>query len=497
MKTCLAVDLGAGSGRVVAARFDGGKIVLEVVSRFDNTPVEFGGHIFWNFPQLLSDIRAGLVAGAAKYGEIASVGVDTWGVDYGLLDKSGRLISLPYAYRDSRNCPERTQEVFDLVGKRNLYDRTGIQFMDFNTVFQLHTEKIEKSSFLDVAEKILFVPDLVNYALCGVVANEATIASTSGLVDLETRDFSRPVLSAIGVDPALFSPLVKPGTVLGKIKGLAGLEGVPVVAVGSHDTASAVASVPADPATRWGYLATGTWALLGIESAAPILGDESFALNYTHEGAVNGKFRFLKNCTGMWLVQELRRAWTRGDAAPSWDELTLEARSAEPFRSLIDPDWAPFASPGKMPEKMAQFCRITGQPVPETRGQFYRAAMEGIVMRYREVWGELETLSGCGRDILHMIGGAIRDSMHCQMAADAMKVKIECGPVEGSATGNAVAQLVGLGEAADFDEGRSIVRASIAPSRVEPTGNAARWDDAFPRWLEFKRTASASRVETV
>ena len=492
MKTLLSVDLGAGSGRVIAARCDGSKITLEVVSRFDNTPVEISGHIYWNFPSLLANIRAGLAAGAAKYGRIAAVGVDTWGVDYGLLDKSGRLLGLPVAYRDARNCPERTNEVFELVGKRALYDATGIQFMDFNTVFQLHTERIAEPSLLALADRALFMPDLINYALCGVEANEATIASTSGLVDLATGDFSADILGKIGVSPALFRTPVRPGTVLGPVRGVPGLEGVPVVTVGSHDTASAVASVPADPSTSWGYLATGTWALLGVETPTPILGDASYSLNYTHEGAVNGSFRFLKNCTGMWMVQELRRAWTKDGVAPGWDELMHEAEASEPFRSLVDPDWAPFAAPGGMPGKMADFCRRTGQPVPETRGQFYRAAMESIVMRYREVWGELETISGRRRDVLHMIGGATRDAMHCRMAADAMRAEIACGPVEGAAMGNAVAQLVGLGDLASFDEGRRLVRDSIDMARISPSADASVWDDAFPRWLDAKRRAATA-----
>lgn len=495
MKTCLAVDLGAGSGRVIAARFDGSRISLEVVSRFDNTPVEFAGHIYWNFTQLLSDIRAGLAAGAAKYGEISSVGVDTWGVDYGLLDASGRLLGMPLAYRDRRNSPAAMQRVFDIFGKRRLYDTTGIQFLPFNTVFQLYAEKNEKTPLFDLADRLLFMPDLINYALCGVKANEATIASTSGLIDLKTRDFSPSVLSAIGVSESLFSSPVSPGTVLGKITGLPGLDGVPVIAVGSHDTASAVASVPALPGKKWGYLATGTWALLGIESETPILGDDAFTLNYTHEGAVNGSFRFLKNCTGMWMVQELRRAWTRGGVAPSWDELMHEAEASKPFGFLIDPDWAPFASPGKMPEKMADFCRRTGQNAPETRGEFYRAAMEGIAMRYRQVWSELAALSGERREVLHMIGGAIRDTMHCKMAADAMRAEIECGPIEGAAMGNAVAQLVGLGEASGFAEGRAIVRASVDIGMVSPSANTAAWDEAYPRWIAVKKAAAAQSAD--
>ena len=494
MKTCktfLAADLGAGSGRVMAARYDGSTLSLEAAHRFDNVPVSVGGHLHWNLLSLYAGVRDGIAAALRDYGPAESVGVDTWGVDYGLLDGSGRLLGLPYAYRDVRN-DGMADKVCARLGRRRVYDRTGIQFIDFNTVFQLHTERIAEPSLLDLADRALFMPDLIDFALCGVEANEATIASTSGLVDLRTGDFSAEILGRIGVSPSLFRTPVRPGTVLGPVRGVPGLEGVPVVTVGSHDTASAVASVPADPSTSWGYLATGTWALLGIETPSPILGDASYELNYTHEGAVNGTFRFLKNCTGMWMVQELRRAWTKDGAAPGWDELMHEAEASEPFRSLVDPDWAPFASPGRMPEKIADFCRLVGQPVPETRGQFYRTAMESVVMRYREVWGELETLSGRKRDVLHMIGGATRDAMHCRMAADAMRAEIACGPVEGAAMGNAVAQLVGLGDLASFDEGRHLVRDSIDMARISPSAGAAAWDDAFPRWLDAKKRAATA-----
>ena len=476
MKTHLSIDLGAGSGRVIAARHDGAKLAMEVVSRFDNTPVEFAGHLFWNLPQLLQDIRAGLRAAAAKYGEIASVGVDTWGVDYGLLDRSGRLLGLPYIYRDGRNTTVNTEAVFDLVGKRALYDATGIQFMDFNTIFQLHAERAEPASLLDLADRLLFMPDLICYALCGEKANEATIASTSGLVDLQTRDFSPSLLSGIGVPPSLFRTPVAPGTVLGAVRGLPGLEGVPLVAVGSHDTASAVAAVPADPATSWGYLSTGTWALLGVETEKPILTDDSYELNYTHEGAANGKIRFLRNCTGMWMIQELRRAWTEqdGGAKPSWDALMHEAEAAPAFRSLLDPDYPQFAMPGRMPEKIVEFCRLT--------------AMEGVVMRYRQVWTDLARLTGRRRDVLHMIGGATRDAMHCQMTADALGASIACGPDEGAAMGNAIAQMVGLGDLRDFDDGRRLVRDSIEIAHWTPKDSAA-WDEAYPRWLAAKQRA--------
>ncbi|MBR1836480.1 MAG: rhamnulokinase [Kiritimatiellae bacterium] len=493
MKTVLSVDLGAGSGRVIAAFFDGSSLRTETVSRFSNDPVEIGGHIYWNFPGLLRDIRAGLAAAAAKFGPVASVGVDSWGVDYGFLDKGGRLLGLPCAYRDARNCPANTARAFEALGRRALYDETGIQFIDFNTVFQLFAERAEPSPLLDRAERMLFIPDLVNWALCGEAANEATDASTSGMVSLETRDWSPRILSALGIAPGgLLRTPVRPGARLGAVRGVPGLENVPVIAVGSHDTASAVAAVPAAEGGDWAYLATGTWALLGIETPEPMRGDAPYELNWTHEGAANGQFRFLKNCTGMWMVQELRRAWTAedGGAAPEWDDLMHAAEASAPFRTLVDPDWAPFQSPGGMPAKIAGFARLTGQPVPETRGEFYRAAMEGVVMRYREVWGELRSITGVRRGLLHVIGGATRDAMHCRMAADALDARLVCGPDEGAATGNAIAQLVGLGDLSGFAEGRDLVRRSVRLSEWAPE-NPAPWAEAFPRWLAAKRAAAA------
>lgn len=489
MRTCLAVDLGAGSGRVIAARFNGTELTMEVVNRFDNSPVEFAGHLFWNLPGLLSAIREGLSIAVSRYGEIDSIGVDTWGVDYGLLDPSGRLLGLPYTYRDARNSDANMEAVFEITGKRPLYEKTGSQFLNFNTIFQLHAERQEPSSLLELADRVLLMPDLINYALCGEKANEATIASTTGLIDLESRDWSGDLLARLGLSRDLFRTPVRPGTLLGKVLSVPGLEKTPVIAVGAHDTASAVAAVPADPATDWAYLSTGTWALLGVENAEAIRSDAFFDLAYTHEGAVNGKFRYLKNCTGMWMIQQLRKDWTIDGKAPSYDELMREAEETEPFQILLDPDHAPFQSPGDMTGKIRDFCRLTGQPEPASRGAFYRAAMEGVVMRYKEVWGELEELTGIKRDVLHMIGGATRDEMHCQMTADALGAAIACGPVEGASMGNALAQLVGLGDLASFDDGRDLVRASIGMTRWEPH-DTARWDDGYARWLAIKAKAS-------
>ncbi|MCL1909609.1 MAG: rhamnulokinase [Kiritimatiellaeota bacterium] len=493
MKTFLSIDLGAGSGRVIAMRYDGAKLISETVNRFDNSPVELSGHIYWNIPALITSIREGLVAAHRKYGEIASVGVDTWGVDYAFLDKSGRILGLPYAYRDSRHNAENTERAFAKVGgRRSLYNATGIQIMPFNTVFQLNAERGETDSLLDKSARLLFTPDLINYLLCGECANEATIASTSQLIDIRTRDWSETLLTQLNIPRHLLTTPVQPGQILGKIRNVPGLENVPLCTVGSHDTASAVASVPAgwgeaSRRTSWGYIATGTWALIGAEIDTPIISDLSYDYNWTHEGAVNGAFRFLRNCTGMWMIQELRRAWADPATAqlPDYDTLMREAQSAAPFKFLIDPDYPEFAAPGEMPRKVADFCRRTGQNIPQTRGEFYRAVMEGIVMRYREVWGELEQLTGVRREAVNIIGGAIKDEMHCRMTADALATPLECGPVEGASMGNAIAQMVASGDLKSFAEGRALVAASVDVKRWEPE-NPGVWDAPFAAWQQMK-----------
>ena len=488
MKTFLSVDLGAGSGRVIAARFDGGKLAMETVSRFDNSPVELDGHIYWNIPSLMNSIRDGLAAAHAKYGEIASVGIDTWGVDFAFLDKSGRMLGLPCAYRDSRNSAANAERTFAKVGgRRALYNATGIQMLDLNTVFQLNAEREEPDSMLDKAARILFIPDLINYFLCGEAAIEATIASTSQLVDINTRGWSDALLAQIGVPRALLSDPAQPGTVLGKIRGVAGLEGVPLCLVGSHDTASAIASIPADGSRRWGYIATGTWALVGAENSEPIISDASYECNYSHEGAVNGKFRFLRNCAGMWMIQELRRAWSGAGQSPDFDTLMREATAAEPFRYKLNPDSADFFTPGNMPAKVAEYCRRTGQGEPRARGEFYRATMEGVVMRCREVWGGLEKATGVKREVAHIIGGAIKDEMFCRMLADALNVELACGPAEGASMGNALAQMVASGDLRSFDEGRALIARSTEMKYWQPESPHV-WDEAFEKWQAAKES---------
>lgn len=486
-KTFLAADLGAGSGRVVAGHFNGSTLSLEVVNRFDNTPIELCNHLHWNLPGLLTGIREGISSALATHSSISGVGVDTWGVDYGLLDKEGRLLGLPYAYRDVRNNGAVDAYCKANGGRRPVYMRTGSQFIDFNTLFQLFVESQSNDSLLQKADRLLMIPDLIGYWLSGVAANEATAASTTNAIDLKTHTWAYDLLEAAGAKRSLFRDPIRPGTVLGPIQGFSGAA-FPVIAVGAHDTASAVASVPADPKTRWGYLATGTWALMGVMLQEPLANDDTFALNYTHEGGVAGDYRFLKNITGMWLLQELRRAWKLEGKDLSYAEMERLATEAKPFKYFIDPDDPTFATPGGMPQKFAEYCKRTGQPIPQTVGEFSRMAYEGIIMRYREVWKEMETLTGVRRDVLHMVGGATRDQLHCQLTADALGIPVVCGPVEGTAFGNILAQLVASGDLAGFEEGRALVAASVQPTLYEPKSMAG-WDDAFARWTAIRKKA--------
>lgn len=481
MKTYLAADLGAGSGRVMAAKFDGGKFSIEEICRFDNTPLCLNGHWHWNVTGLYANVIDGIRRGAGM--KPVSVGLDTWGVDYGFLDGSGRLLGLPYYYRDSRT-DGMMDKVFAKIGRRRLYDRTGIQFMPLNTIFQLAAEELERDPLTRRAERMLFIPDLMNYWLSGTAVNELTIASTSQCLDVNTHKWDLGLMSELGIPAKIFGDIVKPGVKLGKLRDF---DGIDVVEVGTHDTASAIASVPVVPGSKWAYLATGTWALMGIESDKSIVNDESYEFCYTHELGANGKYRFLKNITGMWVYQELRRCWKEAGDQISYDEMTALAEKSKPLVSIIDPDYGEFTKPGRMVEKIADYCRRTGQPVPADKGAFARCALESMVLRYREVWLQLERLTGVKRDVLNMIGGATRNKLHCQMTADAIGAPVVCGPTEGAVCGNVLMQMIAEGDAANLDEAREIVRASESPVTYEPNGDGAQWAAAAERLAECRQ----------
>ena len=479
-KIFVASDLGAGSGRVIAGRFDGSRLRLEETNRFENTQTHLLGHVHWNMLTLYRNILDG-IRRAGEFGEPLSVGIDTWGVDYALVDKEGRLLGLPYSYRDPR-LDGVMEETCARIGRRKIYEATGTQFMPINTLFQLVAESKTSSSLLDRAAHFLMVPDLFDYWLSGTFSNEITMASTSQCLDVRKREWAWGLLAEAGIPNHLFGKLVRPGTILGPMQGLEGLS-PQVVAVGTHDTASAVAAIPVPKEGKWGCLSTGTWALIGAEIPEPIFSDEAYECSYTNEIGITGGIRFMKNITCMWIYQELHKAWKAQGEDVSYDVMTKLAAKAKPLVSLIDPDAPEFQRAGHMDEKIAAWCKRTGQPVPATKGAFARCALESIVLRYKELWAQLERITGEKRDGLNMIGGATRNALHCQMTADALGVPVLCGPTEGACSGNILVQMIALGELKDDAEARELMRVSDPPIAYEP--NAAKtsaWDEALERF---------------
>ncbi|HMP74902.1 MAG TPA: rhamnulokinase family protein [Kiritimatiellia bacterium] len=488
----LAVDLGASNGRVLAGVYDGKSLCLDEVNRFPNAGHALNGHFHWNAVGLFTEIKAGLANAARLHGRsIASVGVDTWGVDYGLLDRDGFLLGVPFQYRDKRTdgMMERT---FRRVGRRSLYEATGIQFMFFNTIFQLMSEVARTSPALAAADRLLFTPDLIHFWLSGRAVNEYTIASTSQLLDARTRRWSAPVIRRLGAPAKIFGKLVNPGTVLGpllpEVAEETGLRGVRVVAPGSHDTASAVAAVPA-VGSDFVYLSSGTWSLMGVETRKPVITEQSYKLGFTNEGGVCGTIRLLKNICGLWLLQECRRAWKQRGQEVAFEDLRSGAASARPFTAFIDPDHPDFAKTCDMPARIAAFCRRTGQKAPKSHGEIARVVYESLALRYREVFGELESLTGKSYPGLHIVGGGSRESLLNQYTADALQRPVMTGPVEATAIGNVLMQMIALKRLPSLAAGRELVRSSFGCVVVKP-GRAEGWDEAYARFQRIKRIAA-------
>lgn len=491
-KVYLAVDLGAGSGRVLAGEFDGNRIELHELNRFDNTPVELPSGWHWNTPQLFLNILEGLKKAAVKYGEsTVSIGIDTWGVDYGLLDQDGRLLGLPYQYRDSRT-NGIMEKTYAKVPKQEIYAGTGIQFMFFNTIFQLMAELESNSPALQHAEDLLFTPDLLGYWLTNRKAQERSIVSTSQLYNPKTCDWNFELIDKLGLPRKLFKTISDPGDVLGdlsqNVQEKTGLTGVKVITVGGHDTASAVAAVPSQFKTP-AFLSSGTWSLMGLELPEPVISDQSFEDAFTNEIGVGGSVRFLKNICGLWLIQESKRYWSeRGQDIPYSRMCTLAAE-AEPFRSMIDPDAECFVAAGKMPEKIQQYCKESGQPVPETPGEIIRCIYESLALRYQQVWANLMKYIDEKPQSLHIVGGGCQDKMLNQFAANAIGVKVSACPVEATGLGNILAQMLADKEITNISEGRKIVLNSTPVETFEPT-DAKLWASAREKFASLNSTQS-------
>ncbi len=479
----LAFDLGAESGRAVLGALADGRLAVHEVRRFPNTPLSLTGHIHWNVYGLLDEMKAAMRDAAAAIGaRPASVGVDTWGVDFGLVARDGSLLGLPFCYRDHRNAGAM-EDYFKLVPREALYEATGIQFMPFNTLFQVYAMVRERSPLLDAAADLLFMPDLFNYLLTGKRAAEATIASTSQLLDPRTGTWIPGLFQAMGLSKRVLRDIVPPGTVLGplspELMSATGYRDVPVVATAGHDTAAAVAAVPAEGGD-WAYISSGTWSLVGVELPAPLITPRTLAANFTNEGGVGGTVRFLKNVTGLWLVQGCRQAWA-AEGAGSYEELARAAAEAPAFAALIDPDDPSFLNPPDMPEAVAAYCRRTGQEPPATRAALVRSLLESLALKYRFVIEELGTVLERPVRKVHVIGGGSRNELLCRFTADATGLPVVAGPAEATAVGNILVQAMALGRLSSPAVIRDIVRDSFELRTYEPAGGAA-WDAAYARF---------------
>lgn len=471
----LAFDLGAGSGRAIEGRLADGRLEIAEIARFDNAMLRLGAHLHWNVFSLFERILAALKT-AQERGPLDGVGLDTWGVDFALLARDGTALGLPVTYRDART--DGAVESFAAkMPLARLYARTGIQIIPINTLFQLEAMVRGASPLLPATADLLMIPDLFHYWLTGVKASEATIASTTQLINIESRRWDAAVFDTLGVPVSWMQPLVEPGTVMGPLCA-EGLAETPVIAVATHDTASAVAAVPAE-GEDWAFISSGTWSLVGVETREAVVSDISRAANLTNEGGVDGTFRVLKNVMGLWLWRECGRAWNLGDAA-----MIAAAADAPAFESLIDPDDEGFLHPTDMPEAIRAYCRRAGQRVPDTPGRVARCVLESLAIKYRLVVDDLRRASGRKIACLHVIGGGSQNELLCSMAADAADLPVVAGPVEATAMGNLLVQAMALGRISSLWDAREVVRRSVVPRRYEPD-DPARWDEPRRRVASF------------
>ncbi len=480
MANYLAIDLGAESGRTILGSIENGKLALTETHRFPNHPVQLPDGLHWDILRLWTDIQAGIAASAAL-APLASLALDTWGVDFALLDKNGALLGNPHHYRDTRT-DGMLEEAFRRVPREQIFAQTGIQFMQINTLYQLLAMRIQKSPLLDAAQTFLTIPDLFNYWLSGKICCEFTNATTTQCFDPVRRAWALPLLEKLELPTRILPPVCEPGTALGSLrpeiaaKTGAGL--IPVIAPACHDTGSAVVAVPAD-GKDFAWLSSGTWSIMGIEADAPCVDERALAYNFTNEGGVFGTWRLSKNIMGLWLVQECKREW-----GLSYDEITQLAAAATPFLAVVDPDAEIFLHPGDMPAKIQKFCAESGQSVPQTRGEIIRVALESLALKYRLVLERLETLTGKRLAPLHIIGGGIKNRLLNQLTADCLDRPIITGPVEATAIGNILMQAITIGHLSNLQEARALVRHSFEVETYQP-GNRAGWDDAYQKLLKI------------
>jgi len=535
----LAFDLGAGSGRAIIGRLENGRLTIKEIHRFANDPVQVGDRLHWDILRLFHEIKQGLLKakqeglrvgtgdvggqkeaseivngtiesveaesgalsgaiGGVKAesgtlsGAIESIGIDSWAVDFGLIGENGELLGNPYHYRDGQTAG-MMERVFERIPKEELFARTGLQFLPFNTIYQLFALQEAGSPILKSAKSLLLIPDLLRYFLSGEMHSEFTNATTTQLYHASDRGWDDSLIERLGLPRGLFVNAVDPGTQVGTIRPSLceelGIAPIPIIAVAEHDTGSAVAAVPAEEES-FAYLSCGTWSLMGTEVKQPVMSEQALAWNFTNEGGVGGTYRLLKNIMGLWLLQECKRAWEKEGAEASYEELLAAAERSEPFRSFIDPDDLQFLAPAHMPRQIRQYCQDTNQPEPETIGSIVRCVMESLALKYRLILERTEELAGYRYGGLHMVGGGINNDLLCQYTANALSRPVWAGPTEASAIGNLIVQFMALGQIPELSEARRVVRNSFPLRTYEPAMQAA-WEAAYDR---FQQVLSAGET---
>ncbi len=492
MKTLkmLAIDLGASSGRGIVGSFDGKKLDLVENHRFANEPVNVAGRFTWDILRIFHEIKNSIRQTVLDKDNVKSVGIDTWGVDYGFIDKHGRLLSNPTHYRDTR-----TDGITDYVSKfvpiDDIYAVTGTQTIDFNTIFQLASELRDNPELVEIADKMLFIPDLLDYFLTGKASTEYTVASTGELLDAAKRDYAWEIIDKLGIPRRLFCEIVQPASYVGKLLPQiieeVGQTDLDVVKVAAHDTASAVLAVPAK-SDKFIYISSGTWSLMGTELKEPLINADTCRLNYTNEGGAENTIRFLKNIMGLWILQESRRQWKREGKDYSFGDLAVMAKSAAPYRSIINPDDKLFATPGNMPKRIAEYCQKTGQPVPQSEGEFVRCILDSLSMRYRATVENIAELTGDKATAINIVGGGTQDKLLCQLTADACGLDVVAGPVEATAIGNICVQAIAAGELANMKEAREVVADSFDVEYYSPNQSVkTAVDEAYGKFCALTK----------
>ncbi|MCX6238568.1 MAG: rhamnulokinase [Bacteroidia bacterium] len=488
----LAFDIGATSGRSILGTLDNDRLQMKELTRFPNQMLQIGNHFHWNIYSLFEHLKAGLVASKKEGVKISSIGIDTWGVDFALIAKDGSVLGAPYAYRDPHTdgMPEK---YFGIVPRKKVYDLTGIQVMNFNSLYQLFALKQADSSLLEATSEILFMPDALAYLLTGNKVVEYTIASTSQILNPRTKQFESQLLEAAGVSPSILGKIVMPGHVVGTLTDVLADESelgkVPVIAVAGHDTASAVAAVPAEN-ERFAYLSSGTWSLMGIEVKDAIINDETYALNYTNEGGIEGTTRFLKNITGMWLLEQCLKEWKKEGISYAYEKLVKMAESAPAFQSLIDPDHTSFANPVSMTKAITDYCVTSGQTAPSIHAEYVRCIFESLSLKYKSVLEKFIQLAPFPIEKLHVIGGGSKNPLLNQWTANAIGIPVLAGPSEATAIGNIMIQAKAAGCVNSLIEMRQIIRDSVPLEEFIPE-NKSEWENAYEKFLKIVKYTSS------